>query len=900
MSHGDSQSAEPRARRRGGHSDNNNNNNNHQQSASQQNKSRRQAQASNTGSYGGASRDQHQRSTRQHQQSQENSNEDKPALASSKSRDDTEHKGLPQQQTRLAAVVSPGSLVKYSADELLALRDSSLIQPPASFSPYTPLRPGSQVKLPEIASQASADPRVAIGGSFFGLENYARASKDAPLSQRHPNVGHRGQGGMSQRMLNAMGAGAGAPEGAYSHGSRAAGSQSSYGNGRGMQGRAGNGSNAGQSGARHNRSGSGNANANASSNASANGGNGSWRSAGAMRAVASAAGTLSVVGRAMGDAAAAAAAAAGAAPMDGGQPEWMADEMSFDEGQSVQRMHDIEEWKRRMREGGGGHGSLGGMAHEPASDPAELGAAAMRGSRFLRMFSDSNSDQASTRAAPAASALSGAAAGGGADFGSSTIVNASVGVNAYASANDMGHFGEALGTQDGDQLSKLFKVFGDKVSLGGGPSGGMMANPMQTAATTQAVPSAPTVQQQQSQQPASISSAAISLLAPAPQNGALHARPAPLSGLRNKSASPAHINEALRGIVPTSVFRKSVQSSQGSGQGGAKRNSDASGTPRAGTPARNLPSWLVELSRGSASPSASPLASGGAPVITNESLGAQDLVDTLERGFPPLGSRAMRHADNQSVSSLSVQASVGAPSEANGGFAQRQDSEEGSPRLQVQSQTQSQAQTQAQTQAQIQAQVQAQSQAQSQSMHQQMQAHQMQIHGLPGMMLPPPPHMMVPEGAMVPGLVHPSQMTVGMMPPPPPHAMGFHPGMMFGMMPPPPPPGMYGNMPPVSLAQMGIPAGDPAQEQALLKLAMMQAGEMPPPPPPPSGLMFGQAGSMAQPQQMYPAGLPFAGLAGHVLPESSGALSSEPMLQHSHPMPPNVSGAASGGNAGAF
>ncbi|KAJ2539389.1 hypothetical protein EV175_006351, partial [Coemansia sp. RSA 1933] len=69
-------------------------------------------------------------------------------------------------------------IVRYSIDELLLLRDSSPSQIPIDFSPYTPLRLGSQVKFSESAQGARAGKRVVTANPFMGLENIPRSHKD--------------------------------------------------------------------------------------------------------------------------------------------------------------------------------------------------------------------------------------------------------------------------------------------------------------------------------------------------------------------------------------------------------------------------------------------------------------------------------------------------------------------------------------------------------------------------------------------------------------------------------------------------------------------------------------------------------------------------------------------------
>ncbi|KAJ2366449.1 hypothetical protein H4S02_010472, partial [Coemansia sp. RSA 2611] len=144
---------------------------------------------------------------------------------------------------------------------------------------------------------------------------------------------------------------------------------------------------------------------------------------------------------------------------DGAQPEWMADELTYDESQSAKKMQDIEEWKRRMKEGAsaptaphefGGidfvNDSTNGMGH-PSIDQQTFGGdeGAARGSRFLRMFSApcaiADDPMESTLPVP-----------GG-------LMHDLAAANMNANAN--------VAAQPGDPLSKLFKVFGDKVSVGG-------------------------------------------------------------------------------------------------------------------------------------------------------------------------------------------------------------------------------------------------------------------------------------------------------------------------------------------------------------------------------------------------------------------------------------------------
>ncbi|KAJ1867437.1 hypothetical protein LPJ78_000993 [Coemansia sp. RSA 989] len=342
------------------------------------------------------------------------------------------------------------------------------------------------------------------------------------------------------------------------------------------------------------------------------------------------------------------------------QPAWMDDGAVYDEHQSAQQMRDMEEWKQRM------HGTA------PASDGA------IRESRFLRLFSAADEPQPTQAEAP----------------------------------------------ENSDQLTKLLKVFGDKINV----SAAQQPHERQ--------------QQQQQQQPFGQHMQPYEQTSSADQ------------GAKWAASSPAPINEALRGIVPTSVFRKSMQS--------GPRRPDSSSSSRPATPARNLPSWLLELSRSSA-----PEAPNG--------LGTGDLVDTLEREFPALGLEP-RHADVQSVSSLSVQASGGVPSEPGTAPARRDSRGSDQPSEQ------------------------------------------------PGVMAPQAvPQMMVPEGAMVPGMVGPAMGPLGMLP------LGFPPGMLYGMLPPHAP--MYGAMGPGDhmMPPYGQLGAVPPQGMPPHSLAGMYAG-MPPPP----------------------------------------------------------------------
>ncbi|KAJ2380957.1 hypothetical protein GGI05_006137, partial [Coemansia sp. RSA 2603] len=409
------------------------------------------------------------------------------------------------------------------------------------------------------------------------------------------------------------------------------------------------------------------------------------------------------------------------------QPEWMNDDLVYDENQSAKRMHDMEEWKRRMKESGGGgpvgnadmnhhhhnqyyqqqqqHGA-GNDLSEGINNGLSVGqsgdkSGASRGSRFLRMFSAND-------VPPGPGAVVGMA-------GSTLPVPGGLVYDANAAAGYVG--GPDSQKQGGDRLSKLYKVFGDKLSIGSSaniaaaaaaaipqqelltsgwaPQDNSAALAMQNAqalsnmhaaesmrvammmqaagANGNAPPVGPVADPGMQQSvaaplPAAMVPSAVSSAQSQPPLSASTVAGTAVSAQRIKSASPAPINEALRGIVPTSVFRKSARSGSVHSSNAPKRAESTASSSRSGTPARNLPSWLVELSGGSPS---SANESAGANVITNESLGSQDLVDTLERGFPALGFKA-QHLDNQSVSSLSVQASAGVPSETNGGSIRRE------------------------------------------------------------------------------------------------------------------------------------------------------------------------------------------------------------------------------------
>ncbi|KAJ2890451.1 hypothetical protein GGI21_006167, partial [Coemansia aciculifera] len=226
------------------------------------------------------------------------------------------------------------------------------------------------------------------------------------------------------------------------------------------------------------------------------------------------------------------------------QPEWMADELSYDESQSARKMQDIEEWKRRMKEG----------VNVVDQQAFAVDEGAARGSRFLRMFSAPNAVD-SAQSVP-----------GGPTQGMA-------GPSAYANGFEQQN-------HDGDPLSKLFKVFGDKVSVGGA-SQELPLGMQQPAGPARAFGD-PAVEAMMMQMARASFEDGIAPPSSALDSGASRSlSPASVAtGQRVKSASPAPINEALRGIVPTSVFRKSVQSST------------ASSSNRSATPARNLPSWL--------------------------------------------------------------------------------------------------------------------------------------------------------------------------------------------------------------------------------------------------------------------------------------------------------------------
>ncbi|KAJ1962540.1 hypothetical protein GGI12_002593 [Dipsacomyces acuminosporus] len=786
------------------------------------------------------------------------------------------------------------SVVKYTAAELLALRDSKLVQVPTTLSAFTPLRPGSQAKIPDLPP-GTTDFRNVRGNGSIGLDTSGKTSKDIVLAPQRP-LDQSSKGlNSSQRVFGVPRASAG-------------GSLASFGapadtslDLRALNGYSAKGIVQGTSGANV-RVGQGRF---ASASAGGSGGQpparrpgnhesskldaASWRSSGQAK---------SPLHPQKENAA--------AASDEHTQPEWMDDEMVFDESQSVKKMQDIEEWKRRMKEGAGEPGlCLNGSSNLRASVDADPGA--MRGSRFLRLFSSGETVAGTT--------------------GTSTDIKPSQATNTNipAATDD--------GIQSGDQLSKLFKVLGNKVSVGGHsvwisstqadspvPSAtgeGSVANPADlTEANTQGalVDDGNCHMASQSPDLALLLQAASLTLrndektAPIPGNplgGSLNAPAAAISPAasalahQQKPASPAPINEALRGIVPTSVFRKSVQNGSGA-SAGAKRP-ESSPSTRSATPARSLPTWLVELSRGRPSPSAG---LSDPQMITNETLGTNDLVDTLERGFPalPIKSRAL---DNQSISSLSVQASIGVPSEANDISLRRGSIDTANTERQADSSQpegksavplvngseqpeKSAAYAEAhaasaahpvsetlQTPSGTAASVGPTSAPDFSQMQQTMPPPPaMMGHGMPP---PPPPHMMMqppPNSNIIPGMIHPSAMPPMHMLPPHPH--GFPGGMVYGMgmVPPPPPPmSMFGGMPPVSvpMAQMsGMPG--PMNEHQQMMLMKMMMSDMPLPP----AVMYGQMASApphlppapapapARQGQGYPGGLPYPGMPAGV------------------------------------
>ncbi|ORX72900.1 hypothetical protein DL89DRAFT_265075 [Linderina pennispora] len=486
--------------------------------------------------------------------------------------------------------------IRYTIEQLLVLKESPLVKPPTDFSPFTPPpRPDRQAKPTDQAAGARQN------GSA-GQDSNARRQKDIVLAPQRPlDPSYRGQNS-TQRVF-------GVPRSSVSNGSIA-----SNGNSNGMPPDGGLSADVRVGSSLRNlahfwlaaRQGTQSLGRRASNNdSSSRSGAASWRSSAGVGGPGGGrsnyhqhqshqphAGDFSSM-----------------VETERGQPEWMDDDMAYDENQSMTKINDIEEWKQRMKRQSCEPTQGSGYTHDqphlvPTGAVHSDGAA--RGSRFLRLFQHSQEDDAVAGQAMQAATQP-------------TDSNAA-------------------------DVSKLFKVLGSKVSVAGhSPSSsqppppipaeagllgrlglaGYAANPAALAAEKPAITLAQHVQ----------------------VNAAVH-----------KSASPAPINEALRGIVPTSVFRKSIQS--GGSPAAAKRPDSASSSSRSATPARNLPSWLVELSRGR--PAAGATDGNGAPLITNDTLGTHDLIDALEREFPALSVKP-RPLDNQSISSLSVQASVGVP-----------------------------------------------------------------------------------------------------------------------------------------------------------------------------------------------------------------------------------------------
>ncbi|KAJ2802563.1 hypothetical protein H4R20_003231 [Coemansia guatemalensis] len=697
---------------------------------------------------------------------------------------------------------------RYTIEELLALRESHLVQAPADFSSNTPLRPGVQVKVAET-NQGAGGAKSTAKGPYFGLEHIVKAQTDGsagpqrswPQTNRLQGASLRGVGiGRGTASAEVPGH-EGAKAGNNSHHGRGSGSIAGTPGAKGHQDKGGGP----QTGARHHgREHSGMETR-------------SWRSTGNSRHN----GSMHHGGGGYGP---------DSRNDGGGQPEWMDDSIAYDESQSAKRMQDLEEWKRRMREGAGGGVVAGNSGEAYMHGDQQLLAddtRAMRESRFLRLFSANEPQQGGAAVDPLGAAMP---------------------PEAHPQQLE-GHLQQLQGSavdgvpqQQEDQISKLFKVFGDKVSVSGHVDSAAM-----------------------------LASAAPQAQAQVLGNGTAAGEYAPglneatqAATQRVKSASPAPINEALRGIVPTSVFRKSVQPSSAPNTTAAAKRPESSASSRSGTPARNLPSWLVELSRGSASPSTIQ------PSATSGALGSRDLVHTLEQEFPAL-SLDPQQGDRQSISSLSVQASVGVPSEANGGSVRR-----GSGELHDADQaagiaavagggSTAQAAPAPSNVSRVT------SAAPQEPMQMPPVVPPQGMMGVP----PPPPHMMMTDGSMLPGMVNappmPGQMPPMGMVPPPGHPMGFHPNMMFGMMPPH---GMYGGMaPPVNMAPPpqlnGVPAPTSEQQQHLLMMKMLS--EMPP------GMVFGQMGS-ALPQMppthipAHTAGLPPMYTAAMTYPNMSAAV----------------------------
>ncbi|KAJ1799328.1 hypothetical protein LPJ59_001911 [Coemansia sp. RSA 2399] len=787
--------------------------------------------------------------------------------------------------------------IRYSIDELLLLQDSSPSQIPIDFSPYTPLRLGSQVKPVEPPQGLRVGKKIVAANPFMGLENIPRSHKEAHQTSQKAGGAAQQPRGQSAGMNRVSGVsrGSGRSQGTATvdnsiddhsrqggSGSRGASTYPSTTTPRDGHGRAG---------ARHN-----------SSNPDGNrtGGALSWRSSAANRSAAGIHVATDYHGNST-------------LVQGTGQPEWMDNDMLYDESVNARRMQDMEDWKRHMKESSGETHSDSmqddGSQSQPVQHavPGDANNGLARGSRFLRLFSESAPQQGDVLDIHSA---------GGDTMQAHTYAYHNTAAVAAAYANGVVLGGpEAQSVQavngSGDQISKLFKVLGDRISVNNSqPTGWTTTQTPESILSNQnlAAPSGVSADPNRNIPPSSMPLhdnivSAMSHPQGVPSSGnTAESRGSHVSASntgqqtdtaaptphRLKTASPAPINEALRGIVPTSVFRKSVQSSSGSGAlasgGGSRQNqrSESITSSRSGTPAKHLPSWLVELSRGrSASPTNNYPAAGQAPV-TNESLGSQDLVDVLEREFPTLGIRP-QHADNQSISSLSVQASVGVPSEGTGGGSsvrhstietpdqENQQSSDPASQLGNGSNGQLQASEAAVTSYQMMAPADTTTTTATPRSNQVVDVtaiqnpgtmalpetlHNMQHVLPPQAMMDMPPPMMLPDGTVVPGMMHhPPMMGGGQMPPmammPPPHpAMGFHPNMMFGMMPPHP--GMFGNMPPASMpmsvGQMnGIPGPTSEHQQQMIKMMMMS--DMPPP-----GMMFGQmnaAGGPPLPQHQH-------------------------------------------------
>ncbi|KAJ1774051.1 hypothetical protein LPJ74_000150 [Coemansia sp. RSA 1843] len=796
--------------------------------------------------------------------------------------------------------------VRYSIDELLLLRDSSSSQIPIDFSPYTPLRQvlGSQLELPQGARIGK---KVVAANPFMGLENIPRTHKDVHQTSQKTGGGAtqhpRGQSAGMGRMTGASKV-SGRSQGAAiidngiedhrKHGGLGARGANMYPNtatSRDGHGKAGGS----HPGSRHH---------NSSHDGNRTGGALSWRSSTANQAPAGNHASTDTHGN--------------ATLVQGiGQPEWMDNDMLYDESLNAQRMQDMEDWKRRMKENSGAphseHMQDDMIQSQPIQHvlPSDANNGLARGSRFLRLFSESAPQQSS---GDMGAQINDAALQAHKNAYHNTATAAASVAYANGAAQGIPEFQPGQGTDgSGDQISKLFKVLGDRISVSNPQMAELTAtqnhaNKFSGQSLTTTASSNLSTNKNQTMPPSSMAlhDSSISAIShpqsvlPTTNAAELKGSRVPASNTsqqmesaapaphRIKTASPAPINEALRGIVPTSVFRKSVQSSSGSGtltgsNGGGRQhqNPESTTSSRSGTPAKSLPSWLVELSRGrSASPSNQTAA--GQTLMTNESLGSQDLVDVLEREFPALGIRPQA-TDNQSISSLSVQASVGVPSEGTGGDSsvrhstievrEQENQQTTDPASQPEDGSSGQLQAAAATGYQMAppnvsadvpgaprdiagtsapgiSQVAGVAAIQNPGTMPSADPMHMQHVLPPQAMMDMPPAMMMPDGTMVPGMVHhPSMMGAGQMPPmamlpPPHHAMGFHPNMMFGMMPPHP--GMFGNMPPASIpmsvGQMnGIPGPTSEHQQQMIKMMMMS--DMPP------GMVFGQMNTGGAPPQ---------------------------------------------------